>query len=171
MRRVDPWLIVGLALVGALVAVAAYGERFAPYEPIYSVTRGPDGERPPFPPGGLFLLGSDNAGRDLLSLVLHGARATLAIVCLAGLIRLVAGTAAATLAIHSASIRVVVDASAEVVSAIPTTLLALIVVLAFFGPDTPAVAFVGALAVAGWAGPYRVLRAELARLQIGRAHV
>jgi len=51
----------------------------------------------PYDPGLVFPFGSDVLGRDLFSLVLAGARATLTIVVLAGLARVVAGTLVASL--------------------------------------------------------------------------
>lgn len=161
----DPWLAVGLAVAGILLFVAFYGDRVAPNEPFYLLVNGSDGAVRPLPPGQPFLLGSDALGRDLFSLVLTGARTTLGIVVLAGLARLAAGVLLAVAGSGSPSARIGLDALADLVSAVPSTIVAVFFVLAFGQQGAPATVFVGALLVTGWAGPYRVLRVELARLQ------
>lgn len=164
MRRLDPWLAVGLLLCGLLLFIAFYGDRIAPHEPIYSALNVPDRAPYPLPPGDPFLFGSDPAGRDLLSVVLYGARTTLGLVVLAGLARLFVGAAIASLAGPGAA-RAAFDAVSDVVSAVPSTIVAVLVVLSLSGLEAPALVFVGALVVTGWAGPYRVVRAELSRLR------
>lgn len=155
---------MGLVLCGLLLFIAFYGDRIAPHEPIYSVLNVPDRAPYPLPPGDPFIFGSDPAGRDLLSVVLYGARTTLAIVVLAGLARLVVGAAIASISGAGAA-RAAFDAVSDVMSAVPSTIVAVLVVLVFSGLEAPALVFVGALVVTGWAGPYRVVRAELARLR------
>ncbi len=164
MRRADPWLAIGLVGVLALLVAALYGDRLAPHEDIFSLLEGPAGEPRPFAPGGLFPLGSDTAGRDLLSLILIGARTTLAIVVVAGIARVAAGLALSLVASWWAKPRYALDALAEVASAIPATLVAVLAILALFASDPHPAGFIGALLVTGWAGPYRVFRAELERL-------
>ncbi|HLZ47743.1 MAG TPA: ABC transporter permease subunit, partial [Candidatus Limnocylindria bacterium] len=164
MRRLDPWLAVGLLLCGLLLLAAFYGDRIAPHEPIYSVLNVPDRAPYPLPPGDPFIFGSDPAGRDLLSVLLYGARTTLGLVLAAGLARLVIGAAIASVSGAGAA-RTAFDALSDVLSAVPSTIVAVLVVLVFSGLGAPALVFVGALVVTGWTGPYRVVRAELARLR------
>ena len=90
MRRIDPWFAIGLVAFFALLFVALFGERIAPYEPIFFTVNRGDLQRP-FAPGEVFPLGSDVLGRDLFSLVLAGARATLLIGVVAGLARVLSG--------------------------------------------------------------------------------
>ncbi len=66
MRRIDPWFAIGLVAFFALLFVALFGERIAPYEPIYFVVNRGDLQRP-FAPGEVYPLGSDVLGRDLLA--------------------------------------------------------------------------------------------------------
>ena len=165
MRRVDPWLLLGLILAALLLFLAVYGERIAPYEPTYSLLRRGPGDVPPYAPDGTFRLGSDNAGRDLLSLVLAGARTTLALVVAAGLARLLLGLALAIAVSRRRPAGLLVDGVADVVGAVPSTLVAVLVVLVFFGPSAQATVFIAALALTGWTGPYRIARAELGRLR------
>ena len=165
-RRVDPWLAAGLAIAGLLVFVAFYGDRIAPNEPIYLLVNGPPGTERPLPPGQPFLFGSDAYGRDLWSLVLVGARTTLAIVTLAGLARVALGSVLAIIGSWSRSARLALDGLADLVSAVPSTVVAVLLVLVLAGQGAPTLVFAGALLVTGWAGPYRLLRSELGRLRV-----
>jgi peptide/nickel transport system permease protein len=159
MRRIDPWFAIGLFAFFALLFV----ERIAPYEPIFFTVNRGDLQRP-FAPGEVYPLGSDVLGRDLFSLVLAGARATLLIAIVAGLARVLSGLVIAVIASWWRSVRVVSDALAEIISAVPATLIAVLIVLVFIRGDAQIPIFIAALLVTGWAGPYRVARAELARL-------
>jgi len=163
MRRVDPWFAIGLLAFFALLFVALFGERIAPYEPIFFTVNRGDLQRP-FAPGEVYPLGSDVLGRDLFSLVLAGARATLIIAVVAGLARVLSGLVIAVIASWWRPLRVASDALAEIISAVPATLVAVLIVLVFIRGDAQIPIFVAALLVTGWAGPYRVARAEITRL-------
>ncbi len=163
MPRRDPWPLIGLVAFFAILFVAAFGERIAPHEPIYFVVE--HGRDPrPYDPGLVFPFGSDILGRDLLSLVLAGARTTIVIVVLGGLARVLAGVLLALAAALSRRARIAADALSEIVAAVPATLVVLLVVLVFVRGDTTFLVFVGAILITGWAGPYRVFRTELDRL-------
>src|SRR5947208_1587441 len=163
LRFIDPWLVVGVAAFFALVVAALFGERFAPNEPIYFVVE--HGRDPrPYEPGIVFPFGSDVLGRDLFSLVLAGARATLTIVLIAGTARVVAGVLVAAVGSWSRPTRLVTETVADFAAAIPATLVAVLLVKAFVGTYTSVPILVGAVLVIGWAGPYRVVRAEVDRL-------
>lgn len=163
MRGIDPWFGIGLFAFFALLFVALFGERIAPYESIYMVVD-PPLRRPPYAPGEVYPLGSDALGRDLLSVVLAGARATLIIAAIAGAARVLLGLVVAIAASWWRPARVIADSLAEIVSAVPATLVALLVVLVFVRGDPQILTFVGALLITGWAGPYRIVRAEQDRL-------
>lgn len=163
MRRIDPWFAIGLVAFFALLFVALFGERIAPYESIYMVVD-PPVRRPPYAPGEVYPLGSDALGRDLFSVVLAGARATLIIATIAGAARVILGLVIAIAATWWRPMRVIADSLAEIVSAVPATLVALLVVLVFVRGDPQILTFVGALLITGWAGPYRIVRAEQDRL-------
>jgi peptide/nickel transport system permease protein len=147
----------------ALLFVALLGERIAPYEPIYFVVEHGSDPRP-YDPGLVFPFGSDVLGRDLFSVVLAGARATLTIVLLAGLGRVLAGVVVAALGSWWRPVRLLTESVAELVAAVPATLVALLLMKAFVKTDTSVLVFIGALLLTGWAGPYRVIRAEVDRL-------
>jgi len=164
-RQIDPWLAAGLAIASVLLLAAFYGDRLAPFEPIFLLVNGPPGTERPLPPGQPFLFGSDGYGRDLWTLVLVGARTTLAIVGLAGLTRVALGFALAVLGSWSRGARLGLDALADLVSSVPSTVVAVLLVLVLAGQGAPTLVFAGALLVTGWAGPYRLLRSELDRLR------
>lgn len=166
MRRLDPWLVIGLVLCAALFLLALYGDRLAPNEPTFMLAQGPNGEERPLAPGAPFLLGSDNAGRDLWSLLLWGARTTLALALATGSARLAAGLLLALAGARFRWLRPPVDAAAEILGSLPATLAALLVIAAFFPIDTPVQVFAAALVFVGWPGAYRVLRTELGRLRV-----
>ena len=64
--------VVGLAIVLTLIFCAAFADILAPYDPSKMGTGGRF-----LPPGGEFLLGTDEFGRDMFSRILHGSRITL----------------------------------------------------------------------------------------------
>lgn len=156
--------VIAVGGLFALLFVALFGERLAPHESIYFVLE--HGQDPrPYDPGLVFPFGSDILGRDLFSLVLAGARATLTIVLLAGCARVFAGIAVAAIGNRWRPARIATEAVADFASAVPATLVALLLVKVFVrSADTSVIVFIGALLLTGWAGPYRVIRAELDRL-------
>jgi len=162
-RLPDAGTLIGLAAFFAILIVALLGEHMAPHEAIYFVPEHGADPRP-YDPGRVFPFGSDVLGRDLFSLVLAGARATLAIVVISGLARVLAGALVAALGGWWRPTRLAIEWVAELVAAVPATLVALVLVKIFVKAETSLLVFMAALLVTGWAGPYRVIRAELDRL-------
>ncbi len=163
MPRRDPWVYIGIFAFFALLFVALFGERIAPHEAIYYVVE--HGRDPrPYDPGIVFPFGSDALGRDLFSVVLAGARATLTIVLLGGAARVLTGLLIAAVSSWSRPARLVTDSLGELLSAVPATIVALLIVKVFVGIDTSILIIIGALLITGWAGPYRIFRVELDRL-------
>ncbi|HUQ41035.1 MAG TPA: ABC transporter permease subunit [Candidatus Limnocylindrales bacterium] len=163
MPRRDPWVYIGLFAFFALLFLGLFGERIAPHEAIYYVVE--HGRDPrPYDPGVVFPFGSDALGRDLFSVVLAGARATLTIVLLGGAARVLTGLLIAAIGSWWRPARLVTDALGELLSAVPATIVALLIVKVFVSIDTSILIFIGALLVTGWAGPYRIFRVELDRL-------
>jgi peptide/nickel transport system permease protein len=166
MPRRDAWLLAAAAAFFGLLFIALFGERIAPHESIFFVPMHGSDPRP-YDPGLVFPFGSDVLGRDLFSLVLAGARATLTIVLLAGVARVVAGAIIAAATRVSRPTRLVTESVAELVSAVPATLVALVLVKVLVrSSDANTPFIIGALLLTGWAGPYRVVRAELDRLSV-----
>jgi peptide/nickel transport system permease protein len=159
----DPALIAALVGLFGLLLIALLGERIAPHEPIYFVVE--HGQDPrPYDPGLVFPFGSDVLGRDLFSLVIAGARATLTIVLLSGAARVAAGALVAALGSVWPRARVPIESLADLASAVPATLVALVLVKLFVKAETSLLMFIAALLMTGWAGPYRIIRAEFDRL-------
>ena len=163
LPRLDPLMVIAFVSFLGLLLVALFGARIAPHEPIYFVVEHGSDPRP-YEPGLVFPFGSDVLGRDLFSVVLAGARATLTIVLLAGFGRVVAGIVVAALGGWWRPVRLLTEPVAELLAAVPATLVALLLMKAFVKTDTSILIFIGALLLTGWAGPYRVIRAEVDRL-------
>lgn len=97
-RQLRPWyritpLVLGIVIVGLLVAVAILAPWLAPHDPIHqdlsAVLR---------PPSAQHLLGTDKLGRDVLSRLIYGARVDLRVGFLAVLIPFVLGSTLGALA-------------------------------------------------------------------------
>ncbi|MGC9336361.1 MAG: ABC transporter permease, partial [Anaerolineae bacterium] len=88
------YFIVGAVLVALLVLVAVLGPELAPHNPyLVKTLQWVEGElhKAPFPPSDLYPLGTDDLGRDQLSLLLYGARTTLVMAFVATTLRLLLG--------------------------------------------------------------------------------
>ncbi|GGM50266.1 ABC transporter permease [Dactylosporangium sucinum] len=121
---------VGLTIVLLMAAAAALAPVIAPYDPTAM------SNQRLAQPGGTFLLGADEAGRDLLSRALYGARTSLAVsLIVVGC----AATVGVLLGLLAGFYRGVLDAIitpvTDIMFAFPTLLLALAVVAAR-GPGT-----------------------------------
>jgi peptide/nickel transport system permease protein len=120
----SPQGALGLVIVGLILLVVIVGPWFAPYDPekMAPLMRYK-------PPSAQFWLGTDQYGRDILSRLLHGARATVVLAILATalgtLVGAVIGTVSAFLGGRSdEAIMRTVDA----IMSIPSLLLALLIV-------------------------------------------
>ncbi len=158
-------LLVGGLLVGGLLVVIVFGPQMAPGNPYQ--TRGLvniEGKLtvPPFPPSEQFPWGTDLLGRDLLSLILAGAQQTLTLAILAVAARLVVGVMLGVLAgwrNNSLLDRSIVGL-AGVISAFPTLLIVMILILAF-GIRQGMRPFILALCFVGWGEIMQYVRAEV----------
>ncbi|MEV4695076.1 ABC transporter permease [Micromonospora echinospora] len=121
---------IGLVIVVLMVAAAALAPFIAPYDPTAMSNQRLAA------PGGDFLLGADEAGRDLLSRALYGARTSLAVslivVTCAGAIGVLLGLLAG---FYRGFLDAIITPATDIMFAFPTLLLALAVVAAR-GPGT-----------------------------------
>lgn len=121
--------LLGLVLVGLAIFAAVVGPFIAPHDPTEIF-----GDRRLAPPGGTFLLGGDELGRDILSRGLHGARISLFV---GVTVVMLAGTIGVALGVLSGYYRGILDSAVmrlmDTLFAFPTLLLALVVV-AVLGP-------------------------------------
>lgn len=134
LPEVDGGIVLALFAVSRCSSSRSSG-RLAPHEAIYFVVEH-DRDPRPYDPGIVFPFGSDVLGRDLFSLVLAGARATLTIVLLAGLARVGAGVLIAAIGSWWRPTRLLTETVAELVSAIPATIVALVLVKVFVQAET-----------------------------------
>lgn len=79
LRR-NPVFLLGAGLVGVIVLMAIFADFIAPHDPTQRILIDQVSTNNPIPPGQEgHPLGADNAGRDMLSRLIHGSRNTLMI--------------------------------------------------------------------------------------------
>jgi peptide/nickel transport system permease protein len=148
-------LVIGGAIVLAVVLVAVFAPLFAPYDPINQADLLHSEE----PPGGSFLFGTDSQGRDILSRVIYGARVSLAIglvtQCLNSLIGILLGLTTGFLGKWWDDL---VMGLTNVMLSIPALVLAL-AIMAVLGPGLWNVFL--ALGFTNWSYSCRVTRSQV----------
>ena len=87
MRRFSPNFVIGLAIVSLVLAMAIIGAFWTPFDPLKL-----DFRARLRPPGGTFLLGTDEFGRDVLSRLMAGAATSMWISFLTVAFALVVGS-------------------------------------------------------------------------------
>lgn len=151
--------LLGLIVIAIFALAAILAPWIAPYDP--TVTP-PSDKFYPGPPDAQFWLGTDLLGRDLLSRMLHGARATLLVGILANGIALAIG---ATIGITAGYLRGTIGSVlmrfTDLMSAFPALLLA-ILLAAMFNPSLWIVVIV--IALVSWVQVARVVYAETVSL-------
>lgn len=121
----DPVGAAGLLIVTLIVVAAAFAPLLAPYDPLAMSNQRLAA------PGPIFLLGSDEAGRDLLSRALFGARTSLSVALVVVICSAVIGVALGLVAGFFRSwVDGIVTPTMDVLFAFPTLLLALAIVSA-----------------------------------------
>ncbi len=144
--------VAGLAVLGAVVAMAAVGPLLYPVDPFDMVGR-------PFQtPFGRYPLGTDVAGRDILAGLLHGARVSLLIGVMASLAATVFGLAVGAVAgYYGGALDNALMRFTDFFLTIPSFVLA-VVLVAIFSPDI--VNIVLAIAAVSWPSVARLARGE-----------
>ena len=152
------------AAVGALVVligiafVAVFGPWLYPTDPFEMVWA-------PFSPPGEagFLLGTDYLGRDLLSMIINGARVSLLIGLAAAVVSIVIGVSVGALAgFYRGWVEEVLMRITEFFQVLPTLLFSMVLV-ALFGASLPMITF--AIGVVSWTAVARITRAEFLRIR------
>jgi peptide/nickel transport system permease protein len=150
--------LIGLVLVGVVLAAAIAAPWVAPYDP-YQIAM-ENALRPPSP---AHPFGTDVFGRDVLSRLVYGARISLVVSILARVISLLIGTLAGLVAGYQGGrTDGIIMRLADVTLAYPGLLL-LIAVMAAVGPSRASLII--ALGVVGWASIARVVRAQVLSLK------
>ena len=140
-----------------MLAVTLFGPALMPGDPFEIVSA------PMEPPGAEFLLGTDYLGRDVLTGLVHGGRATLLVGVVAAVLSVLIGVTVGALAgyyggwIDEALMRVT-----EFFQVLPTLLFAMVLVT-LFSPSLATIAI--AIGVVSWTGTARLARGEFLRLK------
>jgi ABC-type dipeptide/oligopeptide/nickel transport system permease subunit len=161
----DRSFIVGTVLVSLFVLVAVLGPEVAPHNPFHrDRVQTIDGElhRAPIPPCDLYPLGTDDQGRDMLSMLLYGARQTLVIAFVAMTMRLLLGLLLGTVAgwWPGSLFDRAVTALIEFLAAIPGLILAILLVFAV-GIRRGQITFIVALSLVGWGEITQIVRGHV----------
>ncbi len=161
----DRSFIIGSVLVTIFVLVAVLGPEVAPHNPyLRDRIQIIDGEvqRAPFAPSNLYPLGTDDQGRDMLSMLLYGARQTLMVAFVAMVIRLLLGLLLGTLAgwWPDSTLDRAVTALTEFMAAVPGLILAMVLVFAV-GIRRGQIAFIVALSLVGWGEVAQIVRSSV----------
>ena len=147
--------IVGVVILGIIFFVAIFADFLAPF-PITQI----DVARQLEGPSSLHWLGTDENGKDVLSLMLHGAR----VACLVGLSVVgfcsILGTTIGCISGYFGGwVDEVIMRGTETLMAFPGILLAILVI--FVTQEPSILAVIGALSITGWAGYARLVRAQV----------
>ncbi|MGB2896501.1 MAG: ABC transporter permease subunit [Anaerolineales bacterium] len=158
-------LLLGIILIIGLGVVFFFGYQLSPHNPY--TTSGltiVEGELliPPFEPGIEYPWGTDVLGRDIMSLILTGAWQTLRLVIVVVVVRLVVGFLLGAIAGWNADrwIDRVILGFGEVISAFPSLLLAMTLILAI-GIRQGFTPFIIALAFVGWGEVMQFVRSAV----------
>jgi peptide/nickel transport system permease protein len=146
--------VAGLLIVVALVLVAIFADRLAPYSPYIGDLRATR----LLPPSAAHWFGTDDQGRDILSRVIFGTRITLVVVVLVALLAAPIGLAVGTVAGYAGGL---VDATLMRITDIFLAFPRLILALAFVAALGPGIEnAVIAIAITSWPPYARIARAE-----------
>jgi peptide/nickel transport system permease protein len=148
-----PWTVIAIVVIMVWALVAALAPVLAPYDPLKTV--GPLFQEP----GGDFLLGTDELGRDVLSRLIYGSRLSLPLAVVIVTISLLVG---GTIGLLAGYLGKVVDnvlmRVADLVLAFPSIILAM-AVSAAFGPSTGNAVL--ALVIVSWPLYARIIRSSV----------
>jgi peptide/nickel transport system permease protein len=154
LARARPATLAGAVFLLAFLLAATLGPLCAPYSPIAQ-----DLDHVLAPAGGAHLLGTDENGGDLLSMVLHGARLALATAGATVLICFTIGAiVGATAGYFGGWLEEGLMRLVDILLAFPGILLNLAIVALVKKPSVEFVIF--ALSVNGWVGYARVARGQ-----------
>lgn len=153
--RRDPLLVIGVALLLAIIVMGILAPVFTPYDPTAQSPR--EILRPPGTPGHFF--GTDQFGRDVYTRCLYAIRVNLVIGFLGVLLPFIIGVALGAIAGYFRGwAEIVVMRLVDVITAFPAYVI-LIGIVAVIGPSITNL-FV-ALSIAGWTAYARLIRGEM----------
>jgi ABC-type dipeptide/oligopeptide/nickel transport system permease component/ABC-type lipoprotein export system ATPase subunit len=161
--------VLGATILLVLLGAVVVGQRLAPYSPYtYRRSLQLNGELTyaPFAPSALFPLGTDQQGRDILSLLLYGARRTLSLAFFAVLARILLGTVLGALSgwFSDSLLDRVITGLTQVVAAFPALLMAMVLIYAF-GIRQGLWVFATALCLIGWGEAAQFVRSKVMHIR------
>jgi ABC-type dipeptide/oligopeptide/nickel transport system permease subunit len=152
--------VAGLVLVTLFVLVAIFAPFIAPYDP--TVIHDGIFSQPPFWSAGgnfQFILGTDDVGRDVLSRLIYGARISMGVGFMVVVFSLSIGTLLGLLAGYAGGLTdKVIMRLTDILMALPSILLAIVVVTILGQSLTNAVIAVGVVVIPGF---IRLVRAQV----------
>ena len=150
--------LVGLVIVGLLLAVAVFAPWLAPYAPSVGDLRTERLLPPSFGGPAAHWLGTDDQGRDILSRLMHGSRITLYVVALVAVLAAPIGLLVGTAAGYAGGwVDALLMRITDIFLAFPRLILALAFVAAL-GPGIENAVI--AIAITSWPPYARIARAE-----------
>ena len=157
MYRQNHAAVVGLIVLGSVIAIAALGPWLYPVDPFVMLGQ------PILEPFGEYILGTDTLGRDILAGLIHGARVSLMIGVVATIAATIVGVMVGAVAGYfGGAVDNLLMRATEFFLTIPSFMLAILLV-AIFAPSI--VTIVGAIAVVSWPAVARLTRAEFLSLR------
>jgi len=150
--------VAALVVLLIIVFIAVFGPSLYPTDPFEMVWR-------PFSPPGAdgFLLGTDYLGRDLLAMIINGARVSLLIGLAAALVSIVIGVSIGALAgFYRGWVEEILMRITEFFQVLPTLLFSMVLV-ALFGASLPMITF--AIGIVSWTAVARITRSEFLRIR------
>lgn len=159
----DPVALCSILFIFLLVVVAVFAPWIAPYNPIHEFSNGLSDVGAPVAPNGHFLLGTDEAGRDVLSRLIFGARVSLLVGVVATSLASAIGVTVGAIAGYVGGVtESILMRLTDVVLSFPI-LLFCVALIAVTGPSTRNVVLV--IAFAYWTYLARVVRGQVLSLK------
>lgn len=147
--------LIGIGLIFVFVFIALFGPSLAPYNP-YDLTQLSEKLQPP---SMKHLLGTDDMGKDIFSLVIYGTRVSLFVGFSAAFISILLGTAVGLVAgYYSGSIGEVLMRVTDMFMCVPWLPFMILIAL-FVGTSIVNIAII--IGLMSWAGTARLVRSQV----------
>jgi ABC-type dipeptide/oligopeptide/nickel transport system permease subunit len=175
-HKKDPLYIFGLVFLSLLVLLAVFGPTVRnmmirpPDQPKFSSVYDPV-DKPHLEPGGKYILGTDEQGRDVVSRLVAGARVSLIVGFVVEIIALAAGIFVGVVAVFSPKwVSMILMRFTDGMFAFPDILLAVLIIgtlptNAFSGPIAKLLPVIVALSITSWPSIARLVKGQVATLK------
>jgi peptide/nickel transport system permease protein len=162
LRR-DRVALIGAFIVLAFAFIAVFAPALAPHSPNFQFGDGLTDQGAPLPPGGHYLLGTDDLGRDLLSRLIYGARVSLTVGILANALAMVIGVTIGSVSAYAGGwVDIVMMRVTDIMMAFPILLFA-IALIAITSPSLTNIIIV--IAILYWTTTARVIHGMVLSLK------